>query len=54
MNWPRKTTTASGVILPKYLEYLRDGSDERAPQVLQGLLALGAALNFRKRKPRTT
>jgi hypothetical protein len=54
MSRPLKSTTAPGVILPKYVEYSRNGSDERAPQLPRGLLALGAVLKFRKRKPRTT
>ncbi len=48
-----ETATAAGVILPKYLGYLRVTPNGFAPQRVSGHAALCAIQSFIERKPRT-
>jgi hypothetical protein len=53
MNHLQETTTAAGVVLPKYLEHLGVARTELAPQRFDGFAASSAGQKITERKPRT-
>jgi hypothetical protein len=53
MNHLQESTTAAGVVLPMYLEYLDVARTELAPQRFAGFAASSAEQKITERKPRT-
>jgi hypothetical protein len=53
MNPLQETTTAAGVVLPKYLAYWRLTRTELASQRFDGFAATSAGQKITERKPRT-
>jgi hypothetical protein len=53
MNPLQETTTAAGVVVPKYLAYLRVARTELAPRHFDGFAASSAGQKITERKPRT-